>query len=80
MAGKDEGVSNILTDEFHGTSLTQFQFDATKYVSTHSYMETHKRVKGKQCKPRSDATQCHYVAFDQGLHHLPTDFPSNKSD
>ena len=28
----------------------------SELILTHSYRETHKRVIGKQCKPRSDAT------------------------
>ena len=34
---------------------------------THCSLETHKKVIGKQCRPRSDAPN---VASDQGLHFL----------
>ena len=35
---------------------------------THSYLETRKRVLGKECRPRSDATLSpHNVASDKGV-------------
>ena len=37
--------------------------------STHFSLETHKRVIGKQCRPRSDMPN---VASDQSLHCLQT--------
>ena len=42
----------------------------------HSYLETCKRVIGKQCRPIDQ--MLHYVASDQGLHYLQTGFSSKK--
>ena len=43
--------------------LTSMEIEKQKL--THSYVETHKRVIGKQCRSRSDAT---LWASDKGLH------------
>ena len=57
VCGGGGGGGGVVTLNFIGLSI--------------SYLETHKRVIGEQCRPRSEP---HYVASDQGLHCLLTGF------
>ena len=59
-------------------SETQTKIQAVSdFLLTHSYLETRKRVIGKQCRPDQmshNVASDHYVASDQGIHCLLTGF------